>query len=227
MATNNSVNNGLSGVTGSGTFVGSTSPTLVTPLLGTPTSGTLTNCTGLVPSTGLSSVTGTGAAVLAGSPVLTAGMTIGAGITFPAAAVPSANANTLDDYEEGTFTPEFADAVSGGNTATASSRTGEYTKIGNRVFLTISALLLNTAGMTAGNTFYIRNLPFTAAAASATKTATPFLTAFTVSSNYVSARINASTSSIILVDIPATTNILVSDISSGSGVIYLNINYIV
>src|SRR6185436_444467 len=32
--------------TGSGTFVGATSPTLVTPLLGTPTSGVLTNTTG-------------------------------------------------------------------------------------------------------------------------------------------------------------------------------------
>jgi len=34
--------------TGTGsTFVMNTSPTLVTPLLGTPTSGVLTNCTGL------------------------------------------------------------------------------------------------------------------------------------------------------------------------------------
>jgi hypothetical protein len=41
--------------TGSGTVVAlATSPTLVTPLLGTPTSGTLTNCTGLPISTGVS-----------------------------------------------------------------------------------------------------------------------------------------------------------------------------
>lgn len=40
--------------TGTGTkFVVDTSPTLVTPLLGTPTSGTLTNCTGLPLSTGV------------------------------------------------------------------------------------------------------------------------------------------------------------------------------
>ena len=42
--------------TGSGNVVLSTSPTLVTPILGTPQSGTLTNCTGLP----LSSVTGLG-----------------------------------------------------------------------------------------------------------------------------------------------------------------------
>jgi hypothetical protein len=42
--------------TGSGSLVFATSPTLVTPILGTPTSGTLTNCTGLPLTTG---VTGT------------------------------------------------------------------------------------------------------------------------------------------------------------------------
>lgn len=42
------------GTTGSGTSVVlATSPTLVTPILGTPTSGTLTNCTGLPLSTGV------------------------------------------------------------------------------------------------------------------------------------------------------------------------------
>lgn len=59
MATNNSVNTGLSGQTGTGNFVGATSPTLITPLLGTPASGTLTNCTGLPISTGVSGL-GTG-----------------------------------------------------------------------------------------------------------------------------------------------------------------------
>jgi len=47
---------GVTTSTGSGNNVLSTSPTLVTPLLGTPTSGTLTSCTGLPLTTG---VTGT------------------------------------------------------------------------------------------------------------------------------------------------------------------------
>jgi hypothetical protein len=50
------VANGGTGVTtstGSGNVVLSTSPTLVTPVLGTPSSGTLTSCTGLPLSTGV------------------------------------------------------------------------------------------------------------------------------------------------------------------------------
>lgn len=53
--------------TGSGSLVFATSPTLVTPILGTPTSGTLTNCTGLPVSTGISGL-GTGVATFLASP---------------------------------------------------------------------------------------------------------------------------------------------------------------
>ncbi len=43
----------VTATTGSGSVVLATSPTLVTPLLGTPTSGVLTNCTGLPLTTGI------------------------------------------------------------------------------------------------------------------------------------------------------------------------------
>lgn len=52
--------------TGSGALVFATSPTLVTPVLGTPASGTLTNCTGLPISTGVSGL-GTGVATMLGT----------------------------------------------------------------------------------------------------------------------------------------------------------------
>jgi hypothetical protein len=53
MATINSVNTTLAGQTGTGSFAGSTSPTFVTPALGTPASGNLVNCTGFQPATTL------------------------------------------------------------------------------------------------------------------------------------------------------------------------------
>ena len=57
----------ISDETGSGSLVFATSPTLVTPLLGTPTSGTLTNCTGLPIATGVSGL-GTGIATFLATP---------------------------------------------------------------------------------------------------------------------------------------------------------------
>lgn len=58
---------GVSTSTGSGSVVLSTSPTLVTPALGTPASGALTNCTGLPISSGVSGL-GTGIATFLSTP---------------------------------------------------------------------------------------------------------------------------------------------------------------
>jgi hypothetical protein len=56
--------------------------------------------------------------------------TSGAGITFPATQSASSNANTLDDYEEGTWTP--SDGSGAGLSLTVSNAT--YTKIGRMVY---------------------------------------------------------------------------------------------
>ncbi len=56
---------GVTGSTGSGSVVLSTSPTLTTPILGTPQSGTLTSCTGLPISTGVAGLAANVATFLA------------------------------------------------------------------------------------------------------------------------------------------------------------------
>jgi hypothetical protein len=75
--------------------------------------------------------------------------TSGVGITFPATFSNSTNANTLDDYEEGSFT------VTGTGFTTTITGTAYYTKIGNAVSLSIPDL----AGTSNSTSFTITGLP--------------------------------------------------------------------
>lgn len=82
-------------------------------------------------------------------------------VAFPATQNPSADANTLDDYEEGTFTPALS--FGGGSTGlTYGSRAGQYTKIGNMVWFDIQ-ITLTARGSSTGDA-EISGLPFTSAA---------------------------------------------------------------
>ena len=81
------------------------------------------------------------------------------GITFPATQVPSSDANTLDDYEEGTWTPTLSANVTGPS-VTYSAQYGIYTKIGRQVTVYGRIQLASKSGGS-GST-YIGNLPFTA-----------------------------------------------------------------
>ena len=85
--------------------------------------------------------------------------TSGAGITFPATQSASSDANTLDDYEEGTFNPNVIGTSTAG-TVTYGDRSGKYTKIGNKVFYTVYVTW--TSGTGTGN-LQITGLPFTSA----------------------------------------------------------------
>lgn len=88
----------------------------------------------------------------------------GTGIIFPATQNPSSDPNTLDDYEEGTWTPVIiGDSTAG--TATYAFQNGRYTKIGRQVF--IECFLSWSAGTGTGS-LRISGLPFTVGASPVT-----------------------------------------------------------
>ena len=87
--------------------------------------------------------------------------TAGKGIDFSANThAPGMTSELLNWYETGTFTPVAADAETGGNVAASAIARGVYTRIGNVVTVNFEIYSINTTGMTAGNTLYLRGLPF-------------------------------------------------------------------
>jgi hypothetical protein len=81
------------------------------------------------------------------------------GVTLGTAAGTYNAANTLDDYEEGTWTPEYAGSTAAGS-FTYDIQEGYYTKIGNVV--TVTGRLRTDAASGATGSAYIDGLPFTA-----------------------------------------------------------------
>ena len=132
--------------------------------------------------------------------------TSGAGITFPATQSASSDANTLDDYEEGTWTPVISGSTSAG-VGVYSSQVGKYTKIGNTVF--ISADLAWSAHTGTGN-INVTGLPFTSASGSAnpifvltdglTITGVPTVTVNSSASTMYVAALNNGATSLVAID---------------------------
>jgi hypothetical protein len=79
-------------------------------------------------------------------------LSAGTGIAFPATQSASTDANTLDDYEEGTFTPTL------GGTTVHATQVGNYVKVGKAVTVQIY-IAITTIGT--GSTTTISGLPFT------------------------------------------------------------------
>lgn len=122
-------------------------------------------------------------------------------IVFPATQNPSANANTLDDYEEGTGTPGMTFNASATG-VTYGLQTETYTKIGNRVFYDIS-LTLTSNGSGVG-TALVTGLVFTSAAGEQFAAAYLPVTGFSGLTAGINGEVSASATT-ITVRFPTTT----------------------
>ncbi len=84
-------------------------------------------------------------------------------IRFPATQNPSADANTLDDYEEGVFTPVITFSTPGNLSVSYSIQTGQYTKIGKSVTCNFTIFTSSFTHTTASGNLQITGFPFTSA----------------------------------------------------------------
>jgi len=110
--------------------------------------------------------------------------TSGAGITFPATQSASTNANTLDDYEEGTWTPLANSFTLVGSFTYA----GSYTKIGRLVTIR-GSLIPGTSWSSTAESSNISGIPFTpsetSAASIAGSSGTGFSNGFVATNNNI------------------------------------------
>jgi hypothetical protein len=111
---------------------------------------------------GTSGITGNTGTLISATTIGVGGATpsaSGAGITFPATQSASSNANTLDDYEEGTWSPRIENAT--GSTVVTFTGEGTYTKVGRMVHVQINSYNKTMTAFTTTEQLFIAGLPFT------------------------------------------------------------------
>ena len=81
----------------------------------------------------------------------------GTGLSFPSTQDPSSDANTLDDYEEGTWTPQLWQGST--QITSVTSAFGYYVKVGKMLFIG-GYVYKNGGAPSASGNWQMRNLPF-------------------------------------------------------------------
>jgi hypothetical protein len=109
----------------------------------------------------LAALTVNGALTVAGTVTLSGTVVLSNGqLVFPASQNASAGANTLDDYEEGTWTPTLTFTTPGDLNVVYGSRVGLYTKIGDLVMVQVQVNSTTFTYTTASGDFFVSGLPF-------------------------------------------------------------------
>jgi hypothetical protein len=160
---------------------------------------------------------GTTTAVAAGAKIQTVD-----GITFPATQVASTDPNTLDDYEEGTWTPTVLGSTTAG-TATYSTQVGTYTRIGRKV--TLLGTLGYSAGTGTGN-LNIGGLPFVTANITSNFTIGSCLLANITTATGQTVTVQSANSSVVeLQTFPPGGGTTSTTVYDAAGTIYFASNY--
>ena len=157
------------------------------------------------------------------NPIFTGLITSGGQIKFPATQVPSADPNTLDDYEEGTFTPTITGSTVAG-VGTYTLQEGNYTKNGNTVTATIG---LNVTAHTGTGNMRISGLPF--ALKNGITSSTHFLyyeNLTLTSNNYAMAIITQQANFLTLLQIPIGTGTNTFIPMDSSSILYITLTYL-
>jgi len=137
----------------------------------------------------------------------------GVGITFPATQSASSNANTLDDYEEGTWTPNS------GGTATYTTQNGTYTKIGNKV--TVHFVFQVNLILT-GSANSILGLPFTASASAGSQSGhMSYATGLTSNQIFIGGYVGASGTTFITTSSGAASSSVTTNNIIGNGTLLI------
>lgn len=124
--------------------------------------GTLGVSSDVAVNTNKFNVTGSnGNTTVGGTLTVTGLITATAGqIAFPATQSASAGANTLDDYEEGTWTPVFTFPTPGNLSISYATQQGSYVKVGSLVSLQFEIVSSAFTHTTASGAISITGLPF-------------------------------------------------------------------
>ena len=83
-------------------------------------------------------------------------------LKFPATQIASADANTVDDYEIGTWTPTIEDSDHSDKSQTYGTRAAQYIRIGDLVYVDFSMAITGLGSLTTSSAAAIGGLPFSA-----------------------------------------------------------------
>lgn len=119
-------------------------------------------------------------------------------LKFPATEITSADANTLDDYQLGSWSPVLTFATPGNLSVAYTGQIGSYTKIGRDVTLFFNISTSTFTHSSASGAFTITGLPFTSATVSNQRQRSPVDFGGITKANYTTMSVAIESNSAIL-----------------------------